>query len=130
MRRLGRRGVAAALGASLLPFGAGAADDYPVRPITLIVPFAAGGAMDVLARLMAEQAGRSLGQNVVVDNRGGAARLLGAQAVARSEADGYTLLIASSNNFTICCSPPPWAPRVSTYATVMRTKNRVFTAVA
>lgn len=110
MRRLGRRGVSAALGASLLPLGAGAAD-YPARPITLIVPFAAGGAMDVLARLMAEQAMRTLGQNIVVDNRGGAAGLLGAQAVARAEADGYMLLMASAAQVTI----PPWINRTLSF---------------
>src|SRR6185436_18926597 len=110
MRRFGRRRVAAALGASLLPVGAGA-DDFPVRPITLVVPFAAGGSIDVLARLMADQAGRSLGQNVVIDNRGGAAGLIGAASVARAEPDGYTLLMASAAQVTI----PPWINRVLTF---------------
>jgi tripartite-type tricarboxylate transporter receptor subunit TctC len=110
MRRLGRRGVSAALGASLLPLGAAGAD-YPARPITLIVPFAAGGAMDVLARLLAEQAVRSLGQNIVIDNRGGAAGLLGASAVARAEPDGYTLLMASAAQVTI----PPWINRALSF---------------
>jgi tripartite-type tricarboxylate transporter receptor subunit TctC len=110
MRSLGRRRVAAALGASLLPLGAGA-DDYPVRPITLIVPFAAGGAMDVLARLMADRAGRTLGQNIVIDNRGGAAGLIGAVSVARAAPDGYTLLMASAAQVTI----PPWINRTLSF---------------
>jgi len=110
MQRLGRRRVAAALGASLLPVGA-VADDFPARPITLVVPFAAGGSIDVLARLMADQAGRSLGQNIVIDNRGGAAGLIGAASVARAEPDGYTLLMASAAQVTI----PPWINRVLTF---------------
>jgi len=106
MARIGRRRLTAGLGAALLPISA-RADDFPAHPLTLIVPFAAGGAIDVLARLMAEQAGRALGQNIVVDNRGGAAGLIGAAAVARAEPDGYTLLMASAAQVTI----PPWINR-------------------
>jgi len=103
---LGRRRVLAAFGISALPFAA-RADDFPTHPITLVVPFAAGGAIDVLARLAADHAGRELGQNVIVDNRGGAAGLIGAAAVARAEPDGYTLLMASAAQVTI----PPWINR-------------------
>jgi tripartite-type tricarboxylate transporter receptor subunit TctC len=103
---LGRRGFSAALGASLIPFGARAAD-FPEKPITLVVPFAAGGAIDVLGRLLGEQASHRLGQPVIVDNRGGAAGLIGAASVARSEPDGYTLLLASAAQVTI----PPWINR-------------------
>ena len=101
-----RRRLAAALGASLLPLAA-RADDFPSKPVTLVVPFAPGGAMDVLARLAAQQAGDALGQPVVVDNRGGAAGLIGAASVARAEPDGYTLLMASAAQVTI----PPWINR-------------------
>jgi tripartite-type tricarboxylate transporter receptor subunit TctC len=87
------------------------ADDFPTKPITLIVPFAAGGSIDVLARLMAEQASRELGQPVVIDNRGGAAGLIGAASVARAEPDGYTLLMASAAQVTI----PPWINRSLTF---------------
>jgi tripartite-type tricarboxylate transporter receptor subunit TctC len=106
MPKIGRRRLTAGLGAALLPLGA-RADDFPTRPLTLIVPFAAGGSIDVLARLVANQAGRTLGQNIVIDNRGGAAGLIGAAAVARAEPDGYTLLMASAAQVTI----PPWIDR-------------------
>lgn len=110
MPRIGRRRVLAALGASALPPTA-RADDFPMHPLTLVVPFAAGGSIDVLARLMAEQAGRTLGQTIVVDNRGGAAGLIGAASVARAEPDGYTLLMASAAQVTI----PPWINRSLTF---------------
>jgi tripartite-type tricarboxylate transporter receptor subunit TctC len=110
MRKIGRRGVTAALGASVLPLGV-RADDYPAHPITLVVPFAAGGSIDVLARLMADHAGRALGQTIVIDNRGGAAGLIGAASVAKSEPDGYTLLMASAAQVTI----PPWINRNLTF---------------
>jgi tripartite-type tricarboxylate transporter receptor subunit TctC len=106
MVTMGRRRMLAAAGASALPLAA-RADDFPSHPLTLVVPFAAGGSIDVLARLTAEHAGRALGQTVVVDNRGGAAGLIGAASVARAEPDGYTLLMASAAQVTI----PPWINR-------------------
>ena len=72
------------------------AEDYPTRPITLIVPFAAGGGVDVSARIQAERMGELLGQPIVVDNMGGAAGMTGALRVAKSSPDGYTLLIGNS----------------------------------
>lgn len=69
---------------------------YPSRPITMVVPAAAGGATDVVARVMAEQLGKRLGQAVVVDNKTGASGMLGATAVARAAPDGYTLLLSYS----------------------------------
>ena len=110
MPRISRRHLTAGLGAALLPFGA-RADDFPTHPLTLVVPFAAGGSIDVLARLVADQAGHTLGQNVVIDNRAGAAGLIGAAAVARAEPDGYNLLIASAAQVTI----PPWISRALTF---------------
>ena len=107
---IGRRGFAATLGVSLVPFTA-RADDFPTRPITLVVPFAAGGSIDALARLAAQQAGSTLGQPVLVDNRGGAAGLIGAASVAKAEPDGYTLLMASAAQVTI----PPWINRSLTF---------------
>jgi len=100
---IGRRLFATTLGASLLP-PAVRADDFPTHPITLIVPFAAGGSMDILARLVAHEAEEDLGQTIVIDNRGGAAGLIGASVVARAEPDGYTLLMASAAQVTIA----PW----------------------
>jgi tripartite-type tricarboxylate transporter receptor subunit TctC len=87
--------LAAAAGALALSLACGiaAAQDYPSRPIKLIVPFPAGGGVDTVARLLGQELGKSLGQTVVVENRPGAAGTIGAAAAARSEADGYTLVM-------------------------------------
>jgi tripartite-type tricarboxylate transporter receptor subunit TctC len=69
------------------------AQSYPSRPITITVPFAAGGATDVIARIFAERMRASLGQTVVVENVSGAAGVLGVGRVARAPADGYTISI-------------------------------------
>ncbi|WP_026035145.1 tripartite tricarboxylate transporter substrate binding protein [Cupriavidus sp. BIS7] len=74
---------------------AGAADAWPTKPITLIVPWAAGGSTDILARTLSEQLTKSLGQPVIVDNRPGASGNIGSAMVARAKPDGYTLLIGS-----------------------------------
>jgi tripartite-type tricarboxylate transporter receptor subunit TctC len=73
------------------------AADYPARPITLIVPYPAGGGNDVIARLVAAKMSASLGQPIVIENRGGAGSTIGTRDVARSTPDGYTLLIATSS---------------------------------
>ncbi len=72
------------------------ADDWPARPITLVVPFAAGGGVDVSARIQAQGMSERLGQPIVVDNMGGAAGMTGAEHVAKSDPDGYTMLIGNS----------------------------------
>lgn len=77
------------------------AQDYPSRPITLIVPFSAGGGVDVMARLLAEKLQHSLKQNIVVENKPGASGMLGAQFVARARADGYTLMLGSAGETAI-----------------------------
>jgi tripartite-type tricarboxylate transporter receptor subunit TctC len=71
------------------------AQDYPTRPITIVCPFAAGGATDVLARVMADPMGKSLGQTIIVENVTGAAGSIGVARVVRSQADGYTLSIGT-----------------------------------
>jgi len=83
--------------------GAGAAQEpaYPHRPITLIVTAAAGGVTDVVARALGQGMTKDWGQAVVVENRGGAAHILGAGAVAKAEPDGYTLMVAEAGTFTI-----------------------------
>ncbi|MGA2895046.1 MAG: tripartite tricarboxylate transporter substrate binding protein [Xanthobacteraceae bacterium] len=79
---------------TLAPFAALAQAPYPDRPIHIVVPFPAGGPADVLARIIAERMSADFGQAVVVDNRPGANTLIGAQFVAKADADGYTLLMA------------------------------------
>jgi tripartite-type tricarboxylate transporter receptor subunit TctC len=80
----------AALGIGIVPAGA---QSYPVKPITIVVPAAAGGPTDTVARLMADAMGRTLGQQVLVENVGGAGGTIGMARVAKAPADGYTLAV-------------------------------------
>src|SRR3954465_9280432 len=73
------------------------AAEYPVRPIKLVVPYAAGGPTDVLGRLVADYLGRDLKQATIVENKDGAQGAIGAEAVARAEPDGYTLFVAAAS---------------------------------
>ena len=93
--KLTRRIVSAALAALVLA-GPAAAQSWPDKPITVIVPFGAGGGTDAVARVLAEALERELGQKVLVDNRGGANGSIGASAVAKSAPDGYTFLMTTS----------------------------------
>ncbi|QHE83409.1 Bug family tripartite tricarboxylate transporter substrate binding protein [Hydrogenophaga sp. BPS33] len=77
------------------------AQNYPERTVRLIVPFASGGTVDVVGRILAERLSRALGQTVIVENKAGAAGTLGADFVAKSPADGYTLLLAASSHQSI-----------------------------
>jgi putative tricarboxylic transport membrane protein len=77
----------------MLPFGVAAAQDYPSRPITMLVPFAAGGPTDTVARLTAEGMSKVLGQPIIVENAPGAGGTIAAVRVTRATPDGYTLLI-------------------------------------
>lgn len=90
-----RRFWLVALAALALP-GAAQAQAYPGRPIRMVVPYAAGGAADITARVIAKEMARSLGVPVVVDNRGGANGNIGTDAVAKAAPDGYTVLFTAS----------------------------------
>jgi tripartite-type tricarboxylate transporter receptor subunit TctC len=92
---------ALALAATILPTGALAADAYPSQPIKLILPFAAGGQSDVVARIIAERLNSALGQPVVVENVAGAGGIIAASKVERSPADGYTLFLPNASTLTI-----------------------------
>jgi tripartite-type tricarboxylate transporter receptor subunit TctC len=80
------------------------AEDYPDRQITMVVPVAAGGAVDALGRIFAQQLATRLGKPVVVENRTGAGMITGTSSVARAAADGYTLLVATSTPLAINAS--------------------------
>ena len=99
---IGRRRLAALLGTSLLAVPA-RADDFPAKPITLVVPFTPGGAIDMLARLVAQQAAAALGQPIVIDNRSGAGGAVGTEAASKLPNDGYNILVIS-----IAHSVNPW----------------------
>ena len=84
------------LSSAAVAAGASAAE-YPTRPIKLVVPYAAGGPTDVLGRMVGDYLGRDLKQAVVVENKAGAQGAIGAEAVARSEPDGYTLFVTAAS---------------------------------
>jgi tripartite-type tricarboxylate transporter receptor subunit TctC len=91
--------VALAACAALAPQAS--AQEYPTKTITIVVPFAPGGGVDTMARLLAEKLRTSLGQQVIVDNKPGASGMLGALAVVRAPADGHTLLLGSAGETAI-----------------------------
>jgi tripartite-type tricarboxylate transporter receptor subunit TctC len=102
MTRLSRRCIIAALiFVAVCPLTPATAQNYPARPITTIVPLAAGTGMDTIVRLFGDELSKSLGQAVVVDNRPGAATMIGTDAVAKAPPDGYTLLVATSSAMAI-----------------------------
>ncbi|MEI7495800.1 MAG: tripartite tricarboxylate transporter substrate binding protein [Betaproteobacteria bacterium] len=94
---INRRDILQILGASagLAPL-TGWPQNYPSRPIKVIIPFPPGGPTDILGRIVAQKLGERLGQNVVIDNRPGASGMIGADMVAKSPPDGYTLLVNAS----------------------------------
>jgi tripartite-type tricarboxylate transporter receptor subunit TctC len=87
--------VAAAIAVTLALSGLSHAQDWPQRPVTLVVAAAAGGPIDVFGRVMAERMGRELGQSVVIENVPGAGGMMGGQRVARAAPDGYTAILAT-----------------------------------
>jgi tripartite-type tricarboxylate transporter receptor subunit TctC len=105
MRRLHFAALASVAALSIInmqSIGSAQTTSYPgQRVITLVVPAAAGGATDIIARIIAQHLTQSLGRNVIVENRGGANGNIGSAFVARSDPDGHTLLLAPSNNIVI-----------------------------
>jgi len=98
------------------------AADYPGRPIRIVVPLAAGGNVDIVARTLAEPISRSLGQPVVVENRPGASSLVGTQFVAKSAPDGYTLLAMANTFATVpLIVPDPGYDPLNDFAGVTQT---------
>jgi tripartite-type tricarboxylate transporter receptor subunit TctC len=95
---MGLRALLASLLAGLSAAASGQSIDYPGRAVRIVVPLAAGGNVDIVARTVAEQIGKTLGQPVLVENRPGASSLVGTQFVAKAAPDGYTLL-AIANTF-------------------------------
>jgi tripartite-type tricarboxylate transporter receptor subunit TctC len=91
----------AAVAAGMLAAASAAAQNYPTRPIRLIVAFAPGGNIDLTARTIAPGLGQLLGQTVVIENRGGAGGRIGTELVAKATPDGYTILMGSSGALTI-----------------------------
>jgi tripartite-type tricarboxylate transporter receptor subunit TctC len=86
--------------ATLIAAGGSYAQTYPNRPLRLVVPLAPGGTTDIMARTMSQQLSGTLGQPVVIENRGGAGGTVGSDIVAKSAPDGYTLLIISADTYT------------------------------
>src|SRR5258707_7614087 len=89
------RTIVAALAGVLAWSGAAGAQDYPTRPVTMVVPFAAGGPTDVLGRVIGQRMGELLGQTVVIENLGGAGGMTGSKRVADSAPDGYTFVLGT-----------------------------------
>ena len=77
------------------------AQDYPSRAITLVVPYAAGGGNDAMARIVADHMGKSLGQQIVIENSGGAGGTIATRAVVKAAPDGYTLVIGGTGTFAV-----------------------------
>ena len=94
---------------SLLFVASAQAQDYPTKPIRMIVPYPAGGVADVVARLVGQKLSEALGQSVVIENRSGASGTLGANAVAKAAPDGYTLLLTPGDFVTMPNLLPPMA---------------------
>src|SRR6266508_260206 len=134
--RFGERILLAALclgTASLTATSLAVAQAYPDRPIRIVVPFAAGGASDVVARAIAPKLTDKLGQSVVVENRTGAAGSIGTTQVVRAPADGYTLLLGSSSEIAqypnVVANPPYDAERDFTPIALIATVPLVLTVI-
>lgn len=99
--KLGKKIILIAGSLALLASPLAIAQNWPTKPIKLIIPFAAGGTTDILGRLLAQQLTKDLGQNVIVENKPGAGGNIAAEFVAQSAADGYTIMLASGSMLTV-----------------------------
>ena len=117
---LNRRALLVALGA-LLFGGTATAQDYPSRPVKIVVPFPAGGSNDIIARILAQKLNERTGQPFLIENRGGAGGNIGADAVATSEPDGYTLLLTA---------PPPLTINAALYKSLPYDPAKAFAPVS
>src|SRR5262245_34873485 len=105
IKAISRRAILIA-GGALAISGSARAESYPSRPVKIVVPFPAGGSNDIIARILAQKLSEALGQQFLVENRGGAGGNIGAEAVANSTPDGYTLLVTA---------PPPLTTNIALY---------------
>src|SRR5687768_11743194 len=98
--------------AGLLQVGPAAAQNFPTRPVRMVVPFPAGSASDFLARTLGQKLGETWGQQVVIDNRPGAGGLIGGTLVAVANPDGYTIALIGQPHLTahLLAKNPPWDP--------------------
>lgn len=94
----------AALCAAVAVCGPVAAQDYPVKPIRMVIPFAPGGTTDIVARLLGQKLAENLGQSVIIENRGGAGGTVGSTMVAKSAPDGYTIMLGVVSPLAIAVS--------------------------
>ena len=107
------------------PWGASAAQDYPTRPVTIIVPYVSGGSTEISTRLVGQRLEARLGKPVLIENKPGAGTVIGATAVAKAAPDGYTLLMATP---TPMAKPllRSWAMTFSALARAILAACRVF----
>src|SRR5258705_11637352 len=96
LKQFARKVVVATLILSVLAVAPAISQDYPARPVTIVVPFAAGGGTDIIARLLAQKLEERVGKSFLIGNKPGAGSTIGAAAAARAAPDGYTLLMAPS----------------------------------
>jgi tripartite-type tricarboxylate transporter receptor subunit TctC len=121
MKSISRRTMLTVCGAAMLSRGARAAEGYPERPVKIIVPYPAGGSNDIIARVLAQKLGEKEGQSFFVENRAGASGNIGAEVVATSASDGYTLLVTA---------PPPLTTNVALYKSLPFDPSTAFAPVA
>jgi tripartite-type tricarboxylate transporter receptor subunit TctC len=120
MKSISRRTILTVCGAAILS-SAARAESYPVRPVKVVVPYPAGGSNDIIARILAQKLGEKEGQSFFVENRAGASGNIGAELVATSAADGYTLLVTA---------PPPLTTNVALYKSLPFDPATAFAPVA